>query len=991
MKAMFNCAIAFASSVWMAFAGDDASDIELSQALDVEVPTGETWTYSGVISGSGSIFKHGGGKLVLSKENTFSGGVTITNGMLEVAEQGALGSGMLTIKNPSKDPDISVKFSKKDAVVINDIKFPHNGSNAGDGNPHIHVMENTTFRGAITSYANTCYIGNEDHSKGSIDAAYPTNTIEGSVWTYGTRSLSFTTYGVTILKGPVQVGGSICVGVRSSSTGSLVLDTDNCNVKAYHLWSGSLYCKRPNVLNGAKLDIRQNDASSASHIDLGGFDQTCSTLDKYSTGTAFPTTGEGFSIDSPAGPATLTVTGGAANASCNCYFSINDQITLLLDADPTFTCNFTKRANGTSGDIIVSKGVFSVTDTATFKAVTRINVAQNGQFILSSTETEALLGVRDLEVSGVFRSTANAPFSADEVRLVINEGATFDIGTALKVASFRIRGVDLDGGTYTHSDYSEIAEGTTIIVPTQKLTKTWVGGGSDQLISTAANWSGETTPNLTGGGLTAVFAEGGSSALIDRMLYLDGIVFSGENGFTLSKQGDAGGVSLLGAGLSFTAASGNPERTFTLDVPVEVTEAQLWTIPDNTTFELRDGFAAQNDVVKGGDGNLVFSGTNSFAGALVITNGITTFSGIITTPNGVDGSEYSADNSIQCYGATASSKGTLTGRVYLDNAVIEKPFYTLGPSSSSKSEEYLWSTANSSNIIRSVWKTGSESWQRLNQPDSAITVFEGGVENTTRAHFAGGTVHIRNKPHISTANLFLIAKNTHVIYEATGGCVNNLQLGVDASVEFRASYSLDGGQITNNSTACSINLNCTTQRFERICFGNAPNVIVDGAYGSALEVSGSGNSIISANLTNGVSVVNKGSGVLTLAGRTFASNGDIVAESGTVEIAADASLKNVSRICASGSGTVAVLRTAGNLMSQAFGKDTQVYLSGDGIISIPDGSVQRVAYLFVDGERQPLGSYTYANIADENVKKHFAQTSGTLKCIGNPGTVISIR
>jgi hypothetical protein len=78
-------------------------------------------------------------------------------------------------------------------------------------------------------------------------------------------------------------------------------------------------------------------------------------------------------------------------------------------------------------------------------------------------------------------------------------------------------------------------------------------------------------------------------------------------------------------------------------------------------------------------------------------------------------------------------------------------------------------------------------------------------------------------------------------------------------------------------------------------------------------------------------------------------------------------------------------------MSQAFGKATEVHLSGEGVISIPDGSVQRVAYLFVDGVRQPLGSYTYANIADENVKKHFAQTSGILKCIGKPGTVISVR
>ena len=992
---MKKCVLSLSAAALAVFTGfaeevDHSENIELESARTFEIASGDIHKYSGIISGTGALEKSGKGKLILSGMNTFSGGVILQEGFLEVAEEGALGTGTLTLKNPNSTPAISSKFSKKDAVVTNNIKLPNTSSNANNGDPHIHVLENTTFSGNITSYANTFYMGNRDCGQNSIATAYPTNTIAGSLWVYGTRNLTLGAYGVTILKGPVTAGG-ITVGAYFSSVGSLVLDTDNCNVGTFNLHSGSLYCKRRNVLNGARLTVRQKDTSSLSHVDLCGLDQTCATFGMYSSGSEFPASGTGYSIDSSAGPATLTVTGGAANASCTCYFAINDSVTLLLDADPSFTCNFTTRASGTCGDIVVSNGIFSVVGTATFKAVPRIVVAEEGKFMLSSTEADALAGVRDLEVSGEFRSTANSPFTSGEVRLVVDEGAVFDLGGTLNVASFVIRGEDLDAGVYTHTEFAEIAEGTSIVVPAQKRTATWIGGGENELVATAKNWSGETVPNLTAGGLTAVFAENGSRAVVDRNLYLDGIVFSAANGFALAREGETCGISLLDAGLSFAAASGNPERTFSLDVPVDANGQQLWILPDNTTFELRDGFTARKNVTKGGNGNLVFSGTNSFAGALVISNGVTTFSGTITTPSGVDGSGFAWDNSIRCYGATdPSSKGTLTGRVYLDNAIIEKPFYTLGPNASSKSEQYLWTTANSSNVIRGVWRSGSEAWQRFNQPKSAITVFEGGVENSTRSFFAGGTVHIRNKPHRSTANVMQFAADTRVIYEAAGGCVDNLMIG-NATVEFRTSYSLDGGMVTNVATSGHINLNSTTQRFARICFGNAPNVVVDGGCGAALEVSGSGNSVIAAKLTNGVSVVKSGSGTLTLAGKSLCSTGGVYATAGTLRIAGGARWKSLERLDASGDAKVEIVREANEIGLQAFGRRTSVLLSGNAVLEIPAGSVQVVRHLYINGERMPEGDYSCANIADEKVKKHFADTAGVLRCIGDAGIMIIVR
>lgn len=54
-------------------------------------------TYSGVISGTGSLIKSGSGMLTLSGNNTYSGGTTITAGQLSVSTTGVLGNGVLRI------------------------------------------------------------------------------------------------------------------------------------------------------------------------------------------------------------------------------------------------------------------------------------------------------------------------------------------------------------------------------------------------------------------------------------------------------------------------------------------------------------------------------------------------------------------------------------------------------------------------------------------------------------------------------------------------------------------------------------------------------------------------------------------------------------------------------------------------------------------------------------------------------------------------------
>ncbi|MGA2034706.1 MAG: autotransporter-associated beta strand repeat-containing protein, partial [Thermoguttaceae bacterium] len=55
------------------------------------------YTFGGAISGNGTVIQAGGGKLVLTGTNTYSGGTTIANGTLAVSSTANLGTGPITI------------------------------------------------------------------------------------------------------------------------------------------------------------------------------------------------------------------------------------------------------------------------------------------------------------------------------------------------------------------------------------------------------------------------------------------------------------------------------------------------------------------------------------------------------------------------------------------------------------------------------------------------------------------------------------------------------------------------------------------------------------------------------------------------------------------------------------------------------------------------------------------------------------------------------
>jgi autotransporter-associated beta strand protein len=77
--------------------------IALGGSADLTAASGSTATFSGNITGAGSLSKIGDGRVVLSGTNTNSGNLTILEGTLEAGSAGALGSGEVRVQGGTLD------------------------------------------------------------------------------------------------------------------------------------------------------------------------------------------------------------------------------------------------------------------------------------------------------------------------------------------------------------------------------------------------------------------------------------------------------------------------------------------------------------------------------------------------------------------------------------------------------------------------------------------------------------------------------------------------------------------------------------------------------------------------------------------------------------------------------------------------------------------------------------------------------------------------
>ncbi|MDC3385206.1 autotransporter-associated beta strand repeat-containing protein [Candidatus Pelagibacter sp.] len=209
------------------------SDIELSGSVDLgsatqtfSVDNGKIATLSGAIS-SGAISKSGDGTLIISADNDYASGTTVSAGTLRVSGSGDLGTGSLTI-------GASGTLDLRNTLAVASLEI----SGAGSGN-------------RITN-------GDADGTTANLTVS-GTSTLNGAVNTDGTQTYS----GTTTLGSDVSLTGStVSLAAISGGTNALAI-------------SGNLY------LSGAASSLTTLSVSGTSDI---GADVTTTGTQSY-TGT----------------------------------------------------------------------------------------------------------------------------------------------------------------------------------------------------------------------------------------------------------------------------------------------------------------------------------------------------------------------------------------------------------------------------------------------------------------------------------------------------------------------------------------------------------------------------------------------------------------------------------------------------------------------------------------------------------------------------------
>ena len=430
--------------------------LEVNDVYEVSVASGSQ-TISEAITGSGSIRKTGAGTLVLSGANTFTGGVSIEAGRVEVAASGALGSGPVAITSTGSSGSGNIRFTVA-ATFANTISVTGTGGTVDY--PQIRFTKGATLTGAITSECDLYLIGDVDSCPDvTIDAPVTAigHKVGGSVRAH---------YKAMHFKKPV-VCGTFSQRINwPNGLGYAKLSSTQNAFDRLDIGYATLFCGGAGVVpeNAIVTWYADSTEDTRGPLFLNGFNQTVSSV---STPVRNATT-QGFAIGSDTVKnETLTLKARESNHAC---CKLRGGVSLVYDPlDPSYVQTISNRVHTTTGGFVVKGGrlVFGG-DTTTLAQAGYIR-AEGGAFELHTAQEKSLVLLTNITVSstGTLVVDASDAFRVDHVLdLALETGATVDVpaDTVLRVRNFTVDGTPMSG-TFTHATCPVLPENLTVIVP----------------------------------------------------------------------------------------------------------------------------------------------------------------------------------------------------------------------------------------------------------------------------------------------------------------------------------------------------------------------------------------------------------------------------------------------------------------------------------------------------------------------------------------------
>ena len=525
--------------------------LQLAASGDINVGTGGL-TFGAPISQSGgarSINKTGAGRLTLGNANTFTGGATVSAGILEVTNNNALGTGAAVVNGGTLEINLASAVLSTSSITVN-------------SGGQIATRGTVTLGNPLTLAGGTLATRSSDGGvyAGPITVSAPSFANLRS-YTTPTSDLSITISGQLFGSGLITINGN----ATNATSGRALIVTNTGNLffsGGFDISAGQTLRNAPATsgrtigsgnlnLNGGTLQLRDDGTGSAGTLAYGNnvTVQASSVIDVDRVGANL---GNTFQLGTLAiGAQTLTTSG--AN-----IYAVRFGGTTTLSGAATF--------NTTTAPLIlggVVGGAFDVTKTGA--NILQLNAANTYTGLTHVTGgTLVLLG-----------SVAGSP------RIDIASGATLDVTAA--AGGFTLAGTQTISGAGSVTGVATIGSGGTLqpgdAGGAGTLTFASLNLGSAAGQTSSINFTNSLTPakvNVTG--TDALMANGGANSVTINLpagglspgtyTLIDYAGTLGGSGFPAFKIG-TGPTRIVGAGLVENVANTSIDYNITaVDFPI---------------------------------------------------------------------------------------------------------------------------------------------------------------------------------------------------------------------------------------------------------------------------------------------------------------------------------------------------------------------------------------------------------------------------------------
>lgn len=506
----------------------------------------------------------------------------------------------------------------------------------------------------------------------------------------GSRTVSVLLNGGTCTwNGPVTCATyNMTQNWSTPATGTHIFANASNQIAYLDDWRCVVKCGAADCLKGTYVQLGYTFFQNNSDFYLQGFDQT---IDRFTAPN--PVNNWSILTDQRNGVTAGGRVVAAANekltlkATANCYYvgKTEGNLRLVWDPQGNYTMVVSNRTQAMTSPITVKGGTFAAEGGNTvFPNLTGFDVAANAKVRIGTPTTSAFpkLATLNLGAGATFEVTAEAdrPFASGKIEATLGLDAKFKLAEGVEPSfkSIKVGDAFVAPGWYAALDSADAASekvawvegaGRVFVASNPGIEVrrfVWTGAGTDDKLTTAANWEGNTAPDLADGSALLVFgaAASSASATLDGPAKVYGLEVNFVDGGRDFAINGTDKLSILAGGIRSAQTINHVLRIY---APVELVCDQAWE--PNFTLDIEGPLSetapGTSLTIAGAATTVINSDHGTFAGPLTITNGYTQLCG--KSPLGESDSKVTVSSLLE--GSVRKTKPCLT----LNNAVVKRP------------------------------------------------------------------------------------------------------------------------------------------------------------------------------------------------------------------------------------------------------------------------------------------------------------------------------